>query len=98
MQDLNPRTSAYKAVDLPTELIRLIWWGVMDLNHRARATSDLQSGALTRLGKLPVFYFSRQDSIPASDSLYPTGRAAILGTTERLSSATGKIFIVTLLQ
>ena len=63
MQDLNPRTSAYKAVDLPTELIRLIWWGVMDLNHRARATSDLQSGALTRLGQLTLFPFYESNEI-----------------------------------
>jgi pyrimidine operon attenuation protein/uracil phosphoribosyltransferase len=49
----NPRPTAWKAVALPTELLPLLMWGVMDSNHRRRKSADLQSAPFGHSGNAP---------------------------------------------
>ena len=62
----NPRPLAWKANALSTELLphslleAIIWWAVMDSNHRRRKPAELQSAPFGHSGNCPFRFFAVQ--------------------------------------
>ncbi len=63
-----PSSSAWKAEALPLDDTRIVWWGVMDLNHHGMVTNRrVTAGCLSVKANAPHVWSGRRESNPYLD-------------------------------